>query len=125
MAVVTVVSVCGDREMTVQGPMLCGWQTHRSQEFRAWMKETYPWIVLLFVPASCTGKLQVCDTVINYPFKHKGKKLAVAYVCYQVKRALQKARVEGASEELVAPGQLDARVDLRLVALKPRLPIWV
>jgi hypothetical protein len=89
------------------------------------MRETYPWIVLVFVPACCTGKLQICDTVINYPFKHRGKQLAVAYVCYQVKEALRRARAEGVSEDLINSGQVEVRVDLRLLALKPRIPMWI
>ncbi|KZT31979.1 hypothetical protein SISSUDRAFT_965602, partial [Sistotremastrum suecicum HHB10207 ss-3] len=31
------------------------WSVHRSQEFRDWMRENYPWIIIMYVPAGCTG----------------------------------------------------------------------
>ena len=37
------------------------WSVHRSQEFRDWIKAELPEIVVLDVPASCTGLLQPCD----------------------------------------------------------------
>ncbi|KZV86030.1 hypothetical protein EXIGLDRAFT_587471, partial [Exidia glandulosa HHB12029] len=30
------------------------WSVHRSDEFRAWMEATYPWIMLDYVPGGCT-----------------------------------------------------------------------
>jgi hypothetical protein len=45
------------------------WKVHRSQEFMGWMKEQYPWIVLDFVPAGCTGLWQPCDVGIQRPLK--------------------------------------------------------
>lgn len=100
-------------------------QIHRSKEFREWMREKYPWIGLLYVPANCTGKLQICDTVINYPFKNKGKQQAVAFVCYKVKKALENARARGVSEEDIMEGRVGVEIDLRLSALKPRIPMWI
>jgi hypothetical protein len=43
---------------------------HISDEFRGFMKENFPHILLLFVPANCTSKLQVMDVVFQRPFKH-------------------------------------------------------
>ncbi len=43
---------------------------HISAEFRGFMKENFPHILLLFVPANCTSKLQVMDVVFQRPFKH-------------------------------------------------------
>ncbi|KZS96601.1 hypothetical protein SISNIDRAFT_387678, partial [Sistotremastrum niveocremeum HHB9708] len=30
------------------------WSVHRSEEFRTWMRENYPWIRLQYVPGGCT-----------------------------------------------------------------------
>jgi hypothetical protein len=43
---------------------------HISAEFRRFMKENFPHILLLFVPVNCTSKLQVMDVVFQQPFKH-------------------------------------------------------
>ena len=90
------------------------------------MKEEFPWIVLLYVPAGCTGKLQVCDTVINFPFKNKGKQQAVAFVCYKVRQAIREASEKQREGGEGPPAEgLAVEVDLRLTALKPRLPMWI
>jgi len=39
------------------------WSVHISAEFRGFMKENFLHILLLFVPANCTSKLQVMDVV--------------------------------------------------------------
>ncbi|KIK80134.1 hypothetical protein PAXRUDRAFT_159480 [Paxillus rubicundulus Ve08.2h10] len=46
------------------------WSVHHSQQFRMWMKEFHPTIVLQFVPGGCTGILQPCDVGIQRVFKH-------------------------------------------------------
>jgi hypothetical protein len=38
---------------------------HREKQTRDWIKEEYPWILLLFVPASTTPKLQELDVGCN------------------------------------------------------------
>jgi hypothetical protein len=45
------------------------WSVHRSEAFRSWVRQTYPWITLDFVPGGCTGLWQVCDVGIQRPFK--------------------------------------------------------
>jgi hypothetical protein len=37
------------------------WSVHSSKSFRQWMSEHYPWIILDYVPAGCTGLFQPCD----------------------------------------------------------------
>lgn len=46
------------------------WPVHISADFRHWMKTEYPWILVLYVPPSCTGKLQPQDKFYQKPFKH-------------------------------------------------------
>jgi hypothetical protein len=41
------------------------WSVHRSNEFRDWMKEYHPRIILNFVPGNCTGVHQPCDVGIQ------------------------------------------------------------
>ena len=49
------------------------WTVHRSIEFRDWMAKTNPRLILLFVPASCTGLFQPCDVGVQRLFKHSVK----------------------------------------------------
>jgi hypothetical protein len=46
------------------------WSVHRSKEFRGWMQENHPFILVDFVPGGCTGVAQPCDVGIQRPFKH-------------------------------------------------------
>jgi hypothetical protein len=45
------------------------WSVHRSEKFRSWMADNYPWIVLVFVPGGCTGIFQACDIGLQRIFK--------------------------------------------------------
>ena len=42
---------------------------HISAEFRAWLKAEFPQILLVYVPANCTSKVQIADLVLNRPLK--------------------------------------------------------
>jgi hypothetical protein len=46
------------------------WSVHRSIEFRDWMHDNHPNILLDLVPGGCTGVAQPCDVGIQRPFKH-------------------------------------------------------
>lgn len=41
------------------------WSVHRSAEFRDWMTQNYPWIIMLYVPGGCTGLFQACDVGVQ------------------------------------------------------------
>jgi len=45
------------------------WSVHRSKEFRSWMHENHPNIVVDYVPGGCTGVHQPCDVGIQWPLK--------------------------------------------------------
>lgn len=45
------------------------WLHHKSQAMLDYIQQYYPWIKLVFVPASTTSKLQVADVAMNGPFK--------------------------------------------------------
>lgn len=38
------------------------WSVHKSADIRQWLREEYPWLLFLYVPAGCTGKAQVCSS---------------------------------------------------------------
>ncbi|KAF5321301.1 hypothetical protein D9619_000198 [Psilocybe cf. subviscida] len=50
------------------------WSVHRSKEFRQWMKDMYPGIIVDYVPGGCTSVAQPCDVGIQRPFKHSVKR---------------------------------------------------
>ena len=49
---------------------------------RSWRKEQYPWILVLYVPPSCTSKLQPQDKFYQKPFKHA---TMAAFLDFQLK----------------------------------------
>lgn len=49
------------------------WSVHRSQDFRDWMKAVHPLILLIYVPATCTGILQPADVGLQRVVKHRLK----------------------------------------------------
>ena len=66
------------RELGLPANQKCLWQinvwtVHRSKEFRDWVKETFPWIIVHNVPANCTRVFQACDVGIQRVLKHSLK----------------------------------------------------
>ena len=56
------------------------WSIHHLQEFRDWMRENYPWILVRYVPGGCTGIFQPCDVGIQRILKHAMKKTALSHI---------------------------------------------
>jgi hypothetical protein len=56
------------------------WSVHRSQEFRDWMHNSYPWILIRYIPGGCTGIFQPCDVGIQRILKHAMKKTALSHI---------------------------------------------
>ena len=56
------------------------WSVHRSQEFRNWMQENYPWILIRYIPGGCTGIFQPCDVGIQRILKHVMKKTVLSHI---------------------------------------------
>ena len=52
------------------------WSVHRSKDFRDWMAANHKNIVLVFVPANCTGMFQPCNVGIQRPLKLSLKRTA-------------------------------------------------
>lgn len=90
------------------------WTVHRSKEFRNWIKEDHPEVIVLFVPAGCTGIFQPCDVGLQRLFKHNVKRSAS---CFFVD-AVQKEREQGVASS-------DIRLPTSLPKLRDATPVWI
>jgi hypothetical protein len=52
------------------------WLVHKSEEFRTWMKNSHPTIIICFVPGGCTGLWQPLDVGIQRVLKQSMKRSA-------------------------------------------------
>ena len=57
------------------------WHGWRNDGFRAWVKNTYPWIRILYVPGACTSVSQPCDAGLISAMKGVDASFAVAKCC--------------------------------------------
>lgn len=90
------------------------WTVHRSKEFRNWIKEKHSGLIVLYVPAGCTGIFQPCDVGLQRLFKHNIKISASQFFV----KTVQKDREEGiASSEI--------RLPTSLPELRNATPLWV
>ncbi|KAG9075971.1 hypothetical protein FRC06_009782, partial [Ceratobasidium sp. 370] len=62
---------------------------HLGAPFRNWMKEKFPWIILLFIPGGCTSVAQPCNTQVNCVLKHHLKSACVEYLAEVTQNQLQ------------------------------------
>lgn len=65
------------------------WKVHKSTALLEWLKATYLWVIILFVPAGCTGILQPCDVGLQRIYKYHIKLAAVQYFQETVQAQLQ------------------------------------
>jgi hypothetical protein len=85
------------------------WSVHASESFRTWMSQSYPWIILDYVPGGCTGLFQPCDVGFQRPLK-----LAIGrYLNEQVVREVSEKLNEG-----VDPTKIT--LDITLATLRNR-----
>jgi len=83
--------------------------SHRDQGLLARLRQKYPKLIILFVPASCTSELQPLDVGFNYDFKAFITALACAWLSTQVTKQLEEnvapkdIKVPHKKTELVAP----------------------
>lgn len=92
------------------------WYGHTDPAFRACIREKYPWLHLLFVPANCTSKLQPCDVAVQRPFKAG------------VAGAFRKFIRDAYAERMQRPGATPAAVlkdMLSIPFLRGLAPAWV
>jgi hypothetical protein len=90
------------------------WSVHKSREFRRWIRRTYPWIILDFVPGGLTGLWQVCDVGIARPYK-------------QAIRRAQLEDIVAETQQLLADSDESAaalRLDVTIGTLRTRSVRW-
>ena len=90
------------------------WTVHQSKEFRNWMKEAHPELILIYVLAGCTGIFQPCDVGLQRLFKHNIKKSASNYFV---------AAVQKKKKQEVAPAEI--QLPTRLPGLQKATPLWI
>lgn len=88
------------------------WSVHRSKEFRDWMKQTHPTIILDFVPGGCTSVFQPCDVGIQRPFK------------LSMKRSYHEDVVTEVLDQMNS-GEDDVNFDVRVGILRNRSVRWI
>lgn len=89
------------------------YSVHRDADVRAWAKEKFPTLVLLFVPAGFTYLLQPLDVSVNRVLKALIANLFSKWLTANFKKQLQ---------ENVAVGNM--KIDLTLTALKEPYMLW-
>lgn len=90
------------------------WAVHRSDEFRTWMRENHPTILLIYVPAGCTGDFQPCDTGGQRPMKHAIRRAQLADTIEESMKQLESG---------VPPERIKASTSLP--ELRNRTPGWI
>ena len=74
------------------------WYGWLNKDFRDWLNVTYPWILLVFVPARCTHKFQPCDLGVIRACKakilHHYEQWAVKIVMDALKSGVKAANVQ-------------------------------
>ena len=87
---------------------------HIGEEFIGWCKTTYPYLILMYIPAACTNWLQPLDISFNGVFKSILRNAAGTWLAEHVTEQLK--QVEDPTE---------VKLDLRLSALKKPFCAWV
>lgn len=96
------------------------WKVHISQAFVTWMRAEYPYILLLYVPARCTSKLQPVDLVGNFKLKALAVKAFENYLFESIVEQVSKWE----SETGPKADQLKIKLDLSMVTLRDRVPYF-
>lgn len=96
------------------------WKVHISKAFTTWMKKNYPYILLLFVPARCTSKLQVVDLVGNYKLKALAVKEFEKYLLENLQQQISE------NEKRISRNErpIQYTLDLKMMTLRDKVPEW-
>lgn len=92
--------------------LLDAWAVHKSAEFRSWLKKEQPRIHLVYVPANCTSKLQLCDVALQRPFKSAITASFNEWAAQTIATQIHCDEISGISAHL------------RMAALKPLVLQW-
>lgn len=98
--------------------LLDAWRVHISKEFISWMRQKYPYILLLYIPARCTSKLQIVDLVVNYKLKSLAIQAFEDYIFQGIEKQLKEneRRLEqGKNEKSI-------QIDFTMKTLRDKVP---
>jgi len=90
------------------------WQVHRSADMLSWLKDTYTWLIVIFVPAGCTGIFQPCDVGLQRVYKQHIRLAASNYFISMVRSQI---------EEGVCPEEV--KLSTALPPLRDATAAWV
>jgi hypothetical protein len=96
--------------------MMDVYSAHRDKELLKWVKATFPFLILLFVPASFTPFLQPLDVAVNAKLKQLISFFCTQWFANEVARKLLEAEDSNA---------VNITLDLSLSALKAPFCKWV
>lgn len=101
------------------------WSVHIKDAFIAWVRQQYPFIRIVFIPANCTGLMQPCDLVGQRDLKCILRAIATLFAMVQLRVALK--RLEGLSEEERQQKieEVALKLDTATSTIKPLLPGWL
>jgi hypothetical protein len=112
------------------------WSVHRKEEFQRWLKKNFPYILVCFVPAGCTGLFQPLDVGIQRVLKQSMKLSAHRDVVAEATSLLsnstdaeddtdtEEASSSGSeAEETIDPALL--KLDTTLGTLRNRCTGWI
>jgi hypothetical protein len=94
------------------------WSVHKSALFLDWLRETYSWIHVLFVPANCTGRMQPCDLSLQLAAKRALKDIGMLWITNLVIRLLE------VYDEAAAEARPPIVIDLRTSVIKRKTPVF-
>ena len=92
------------------------WSVHRSKEFRAFVEVKHPSIIILYIPPSCTSKLQCMDKVINKPVKAGMAAHTSTYFVTNIGAQLAAGKTVQ---------NLDIKETMKLSRVKPYVALWL
>ncbi len=90
------------------------WSVHRSVEFLDWMATYHKTIIIIFIPAGCTGLFQPCDVGLQRIFKHSLKISAHDDVVQEVLGQLKEGKAVS-----------DIKIETTLGVLRDRTVHWL
>jgi hypothetical protein len=93
------------------------WHGHTAAKVRMHVRKKYPWLHILYIPANCTSKLQVCDIAVQRPFK---KGIMDAYTA----DIREQCKLESSKPNAGGPGDIVKRL-LSVPRLRNQVPKWV
>lgn len=97
------------------------WSVHIKDAFIAWVRQQYPFIRIVFIPANCTGLMQPCDLVGQRDLKCILRAIATLFAMVQLRVALK--RLEGLSRGGAAAVDRGGRAQARHGHLDHQAPL--